>query len=84
MREIVIPTTQALQNAFRAKGIDMIRARIACLLDGGRAQQRSSRSGPSRSCPAMRTEASSEKPPLSRASMSRESSGSSSPWPEKR
>jgi nicotinamidase-related amidase len=36
MREIVIPTTRALQDAFRAKGIDVIHARIACLLDDGR------------------------------------------------
>ena len=36
MREIVIPTTRALQNAVRAKGMDVIHARIACLLDDGR------------------------------------------------
>lgn len=36
MREIVIPTTRALQDAFRAKGIDVIHARIACLLEDGR------------------------------------------------
>ena len=36
MREIVIPATRALQDAFRAKGIDVIHARIACLLEDGR------------------------------------------------
>jgi nicotinamidase-related amidase len=36
MREIVIPTTRRLQDAFRAKGIDVIHARIACLLEDGR------------------------------------------------
>jgi nicotinamidase-related amidase len=36
MREIVIPTTRALQDAFRAQGIDVIHARIACLLADGR------------------------------------------------
>ncbi len=36
MREIVIPTTQALQERFRSKGIDVIHARIACLLEDGR------------------------------------------------
>lgn len=36
MREIVIPTTRALQEAFRTKGIDVIHARIACLLEDGR------------------------------------------------
>ncbi|MFB1490320.1 MULTISPECIES: cysteine hydrolase family protein [unclassified Thiocapsa] len=36
MREIVIPTTQALQDAFRANGMDVIHARIACLLEDGR------------------------------------------------
>jgi len=36
MREVVIPTTRALQDAFRAKGIDVIHARIACLLEDGR------------------------------------------------
>jgi len=36
MREIVIPTTRALQDAFRAQGIDVIHARIACLLTDGR------------------------------------------------
>ena len=36
MRHTVIPNTQALQQAFRAKGIDVIHARIACLLEDGR------------------------------------------------
>lgn len=36
MRETVIPSTQALQQAFRSKGIDVIHARIACLLEDGR------------------------------------------------
>jgi nicotinamidase-related amidase len=36
MREIVIPTTRALQDAFRAKGMDVLHARIACLLEDGR------------------------------------------------
>lgn len=36
MREIVIPATRALQDAFRARGIDVLHARIACLLDSGR------------------------------------------------
>jgi biuret amidohydrolase len=36
MREIVIPTTRGLQDAFRAKGMDVIHARIACLLENGR------------------------------------------------
>jgi len=36
MREVVIPRTRALQNAFRARGMDVIHARIACLLDDGR------------------------------------------------
>jgi nicotinamidase-related amidase len=36
MREIVIPTTRSLQDAFRAQGIDVVHARIACLLDDGR------------------------------------------------
>ncbi|HCB13639.1 MAG TPA: amidase [Gammaproteobacteria bacterium] len=36
MREIVIPATCALQDAFRAKGVDVIHARIACLLNDGR------------------------------------------------
>ncbi|NCA69757.1 MAG: cysteine hydrolase [Sphingobacteriia bacterium] len=36
MHEIVIPTTRALQDAFRDKGMDVIHARIACLLEDGR------------------------------------------------
>ena len=36
MRETVIPATQALQQAFRSRGIDVIHARIACLLEDGR------------------------------------------------
>lgn len=36
MREIVIPATRSLQDAFRARGIDVIHARIACLLEDGR------------------------------------------------
>jgi len=36
MRDIVIPATRKLQNAFRATGMDVIHARIACLLDDGR------------------------------------------------
>ena len=36
MREQVIPRTRALQDAFRAKGLDVLHARIACLLDDGR------------------------------------------------
>ncbi len=36
MREIVIPRMRALQEAFRANGIDVIHARIACLLEDGR------------------------------------------------
>lgn len=36
MREIVIPTTRRLQDAFRAHRIDVLHARIACLLEDGR------------------------------------------------
>lgn len=36
MRETVIPNTRALQQAFRSRGIDVIHARIACLLEDGR------------------------------------------------
>jgi len=36
MREIVIPTLAKLQEAFRARGMDVIHARIACLLADGR------------------------------------------------
>jgi nicotinamidase-related amidase len=36
MREIVIPTVQGLQARFRARGMDVLHARIACLLEDGR------------------------------------------------
>jgi nicotinamidase-related amidase len=36
MNEIVIPTTRDLQNRFRKNGMDVLHARIACLLDNGR------------------------------------------------
>lgn len=36
MREIVIPNLRALQDTFRSSGIDVVHARIACLLDDGR------------------------------------------------
>jgi biuret amidohydrolase len=36
MHEIVIPRLGALQDAFRAAGMDVIHARIACLLEDGR------------------------------------------------
>lgn len=36
MHEIVIPTTRRLQDAFRSRGMDVIHARIACLLQDGR------------------------------------------------
>jgi nicotinamidase-related amidase len=36
MRQIVIPTVKALQGQFRARGMDVIHARIACLLQDGR------------------------------------------------
>ena len=36
MRNIVIPTLRALQDSFRNRGIDVIHARIACLLEDGR------------------------------------------------
>lgn len=36
MREIVIPNLSELQEGFRNKGIDVIHARIACLLEDGR------------------------------------------------
>jgi nicotinamidase-related amidase len=36
MRDIVIPNLQALQEAFRKRGMDVIHARIACLLEDGR------------------------------------------------
>ena len=36
MRETVIPNLRALQDSFRSHGIDVIHARIACLLEDGR------------------------------------------------
>ena len=36
MREQVIPTLRSLQDSFRAAGMDVIHARIACLLGDGR------------------------------------------------
>ena len=53
MCEIVIPATRDLQDAFRAKGIDVIHARIACLLADGRDRSLSqkSRAGTTCSCP---------------------------------
>ena len=36
MREIVIPRLRGLQDAFRTAGMDVIHARIACLLADGR------------------------------------------------
>ncbi len=36
MRELVIPNIAALQQDFRARGIDVLHARIACLLNDGR------------------------------------------------
>lgn len=36
MTDIVIPTTRALQNRFRQKGMDVLHARIACQLEDGR------------------------------------------------
>ncbi|WP_029132754.1 cysteine hydrolase family protein [Sedimenticola selenatireducens] len=36
MREVVIPTVQQLQTRFRAQGMDVLHARIACLLADGR------------------------------------------------
>ncbi|MES9992173.1 MAG: isochorismatase family cysteine hydrolase [Candidatus Thiodiazotropha sp.] len=36
MNEIVIPATRELQNRFRRKGMDLVHARIACLLEDGR------------------------------------------------
>ena len=35
MHEIVIPTTAKLQNSFRQHGMDVLHARIACLLENG-------------------------------------------------
>jgi nicotinamidase-related amidase len=36
MRDIVIPATRRLQDAFRARGMDVLHARIGCLLEDGR------------------------------------------------
>lgn len=36
MHEIVIPTTARLQNDFRQQGMDVLHARIACLLENGK------------------------------------------------
>jgi biuret amidohydrolase len=36
MHDTVIPNLRALQDTFRGNGIDVIHARIACLLDDGR------------------------------------------------
>jgi len=36
MQKIVIPTTAKLQNSFRQHGMDVLHARIACLLEDGR------------------------------------------------
>ncbi|MCG6966606.1 MAG: cysteine hydrolase [Chromatiaceae bacterium] len=36
MQDVVIPNLRALQESFRNGGIDVIHARIACLLDDGR------------------------------------------------
>lgn len=36
MNDIVIPNTRNLQDRFRQKGIDLLHARIACLLEDGR------------------------------------------------
>jgi len=36
MRDIVIPTTARLQNSFRQHGMDVLHARIACLLENGK------------------------------------------------
>ncbi len=36
MRETVIPNLRTLQNMFRNNGMDVVHARIACLLDDGR------------------------------------------------
>jgi len=35
MHEIVIPRTAKLQNSFRQQGMDVLHARIACLLENG-------------------------------------------------
>jgi nicotinamidase-related amidase len=36
MREIVIPSTARLQNRFRQHGMEVLHARIACLLENGK------------------------------------------------
>ena len=36
MREIVIPRTANIQNSFRKHGMDVLHARIACLLENGK------------------------------------------------
>ena len=36
MKKIVIPNTAALQNRFRELGMDVLHARIACLLENGK------------------------------------------------
>ena len=36
MHEIVIPRTARLQNSFRQNGMDVLHARIACLLENGK------------------------------------------------
>jgi len=36
MREITIPAIRSLQDAFRQHGLDVIHARIACLMEDGR------------------------------------------------
>ena len=43
MRELVIPNMRLLQDAFRAVGMDVIHARIACLLEDGRDRSLSQR-----------------------------------------
>ncbi len=43
MREVVIPNLRTLQDAFRAAGMDVIHARIACLLPDGRDRSLSQR-----------------------------------------
>lgn len=43
MRELVLPNLHALQEAFRDAGLDVIHARIACLLKDGRDRSLSQR-----------------------------------------
>ncbi len=43
MRQVVIPNLRRLQDAFRAAGMDVIHARIACLLADGRDRSLSQR-----------------------------------------